>query len=147
MDNAFNLSSTKIIQVIAEAEVMSIFFPRVGKALIVDTRYNPEAAPTVFVDEMAGSPQDRLDSIRRLRPQFKELAQLTLAPWVGSTRSFAEQGLLDAVVARFHSEGFPETADEARVAFHQMQRFERATLRALIEGDPQTTRTIFARQG
>lgn len=147
MDNAFNLSSTKIIQAIAEAEVMSIFFPRVGKALIVDTRHNPEAAPTVFVDEMAGSPQDRLDSIRRLRPQFKELAQLTLAPWVGSTQSFADQGILTAIISRLHDIGFPAVADEATAAFRLLQRAERATLRALIEGDPQTTRTIFARQG
>lgn len=147
MDNAFNLSSAKIIHAIAEAEVMSIFFPRVGKALIVDTRHNPEAPPTVFVDEMAGSPQERLDSIRRRRPQFKDLAQLTLAPWVGSTQRFEEQGILEAITVRFHAAGFPEIADEARAAFRQLRRAERDVLRGLIAGDPQTTRTVWARRG
>jgi hypothetical protein len=146
MDNAFNLSSTKIIRALAEAEVMSIFFPHAGKALIIDTRHDAENGPAVFVDEMVGSPEERLQSIRRLRPQFKELAQLTLAPWFGSTRTFAEQGILEAIVERFHALGFPGTADEAMTAFRQLRRAETATLRDLITGDPQTTRTVWARQ-
>jgi hypothetical protein len=146
MDNAFNLSSTKIIRALAEAEVMSIFFPRVGKALVVDTRHDSENGPAVFVDEMVSSPEERLQSIRRLRPQFKELAQLTLAPWVGSTRSFTEQGILEAIVERLHALGFPDAADEAMAAFRQMRQAERATLRDLITGDAQTTRSLWARQ-
>lgn len=147
MDNAFNLSSNKIIRALAEAEVMSIFFPHAGKALIVDTRHDAENGPAVFVDEMVGSPEERLQSIRRLRPQFKELAQLTLAPWFGSTRTFAAQGILEAIVERLHALGFPDAADGAMAAFRQLRRAEQATLRDLISGDPQTTRTVWSRHG
>jgi hypothetical protein len=146
MDNAFNLSSTRIIRALAEAEVMSIFFPRVGKALIMDTRHDAENGPAVFLDEMVGSPEERLQSIRRLRPQFRELAQLTLAPWIGSTRSFADQGILEAIVERFHALGFPEAADDAMATFRQLRRAEHATMRDLIAGDPQTTRTVWSRR-
>jgi hypothetical protein len=145
MDNAFNLSSNKIIRALAEAEVMSIFFPRIGKAFIVDTRHDAENGPAVFVDEMVSSPEERLQSIRRQRPQFKELAQLTLAPWFGSTRTFAEQGILGAIVERLHALGFPDAAEEAAEAFRSLRRAEHSTLRDLIVGDPQTTRTVWAR--
>lgn len=145
MDNAYNISSTKIINALGEAEVMSIFFPRVGKALIVDTRHNAEHGPVMLIDEMVGSADERLQSVRRLRPEFTELAQLTLAPWMGSTRAFAEQGILDAIVARFHAMGFHDAADEALIVFQRLCRHEMHVMRDLIGGDAQTTHTIWAR--
>ena len=146
MDNPYNISSAKIINALGEAEVMSIFFPRVGKALIVDTRHNAEHGPVVLIDEMVGSAEERLRSVRRLRPEFTEIAQLTLAPWMGSTRAFAEQGINDAIVARFHAMGFHDAADEALIVFQRLRRHETHVMRDLIGGDAQTTRTIWARK-
>src|SRR5436305_203654 len=91
MDNAYNISSSKIIRALAEAEVMSIYFPRVGKALIVDARHDAENGPVIVLDDMVGSAQERLRSVQRLRPGFKDLGQLTLAPWIGSIGAFEEQ--------------------------------------------------------
>lgn len=145
MDNAYNISSAKIISALAEAEVMSIFFPRVGKALIVDTRHNTDHGPVVLIDDMVGSAEERLQSVRRLRPEFTEIAQLTLAPWIGSTRAFAEQGILEAIVARFHAMGFHDAADEAMTVFQRLRRHESQVMRDLVAGDAQTTRTIWAR--
>lgn len=145
MDNAYNPASSKIIRALTEAEVMSIYFPWVGKAYIVDTRHNLENGPAVLLDDMAGSPEERLRSIQRLRPQFERIGQLTLAPWIGSTRSFAERGVLDAVVERFQTLGFPDTAQAARTTFRALRREERAMLLDLVAGNPRTTRTIWAR--
>lgn len=145
MDNAYNISSAKIIRALAEAEVMSIFFPQVGKALIVDTRHDAEHGPVVLIDEMVSSAEERLQSVRRLRPEFKEIAQLTLAPWLGSTRAFAEQGILEAIVERFHAMGYHDAANEAMTVFQHLRRHERRVMRDLVSGDPQTTRTVWAR--
>lgn len=146
MDNAYNISSAKIISALGEAEVMSIFFPRVGKALIVDTRHNADHGPVVLIDDMVGSAEERLQSVRRLRPEFTEIAQLTLAPWIGSTRAFAEQGILDAIVARFHAMGFHDAADDAITVFQRLKRHETQVMRDLVAGDAQTTRTIWSRR-
>ncbi len=147
MDNAYNISSGKIIRALAEAEVMSLFFPRVGKALIVDTRHNAAHGPVVLIDEMVSSAEERLQSVRRLRPEFTDIGQLTLAPWLGSTRSFAEQGILEAIVERFQALGFPDAANEAIAVFDELRRHERQVLRDLIFGDAQTTRALWVRQG
>ena len=147
MDNAFNISSTKIIRALSEAEVMSIFFPQVGKALIVDTRHDADHGPVMLIDEMVGSAEERLQSIRRLRPEFTEIGQLTLAPWLGSTQSFIDKGILGAIIDRFHAMGFHAAADDAIIAFESLRRHERALLRDLIAGNPQVTRTLWARQG
>ncbi|MHB8646723.1 MAG: hypothetical protein ACYDAR_13115 [Thermomicrobiales bacterium] len=146
MDNAYNISSTKIIHALAEAEVMSIFFPRIGKALIVDTRHDAEHGPVVLLDTMVGSAEERLQSVRRLRPEFTAIAQLTLAPWLGSTRAFIEQGIFDAIVERFRAMGFPEEAEAASIAIKELRRYERRVTLDLIAGDAQTTRTLWTRQ-
>jgi len=145
MDNAYNISSGKIIRALAEAEVMSIFFPRVGKALIVDTRHDADHGPVVLIDDMVGSAEERLQSVRRLRPEFTEIAQLTLAPWLGSTRAFAEQGIFDAIVERFRAMGFLDAANGAMRAFRELRRQERRVMLDLIAGEAQTTRTLWVR--
>lgn len=146
MDNAYNISSGKIIRALAEAEVMSIFFPRVGKALIVDTRHDADRGPVVLMDDMVGSAEERLQSVRRLRPEFTEIAQLTLAPWLGSTRAFAEQGILEAIIRRFQALGFHGEADDVTRAFNALRRQERRMTLDLIAGEAQTTRTLWARK-
>ncbi|MCA1669629.1 MAG: hypothetical protein LC793_20015 [Thermomicrobia bacterium] len=146
MDNAYNISSGKIIRALAEAEVMSIFFPRVGKALIVDTRHNADHGPVVLMDDMVSSAKERLQSVRRLRPEFTEIAQLTLAPWLGSTRAFAEQGIFDAIIERFRAMGFHDAAHDAICAFRELRRHERQMMLDLIAGETQTTRTLWSRR-
>ena len=71
----------RVIQNVSEAEVMSVFFPTFRRALIIDTRSNESVGPFVRLMPMARSPQDRMRSIRRLRPQFPRPANLTLIPW------------------------------------------------------------------
>ncbi|MDQ2786752.1 MAG: hypothetical protein M3Y58_17320 [Chloroflexota bacterium] len=145
MDNAYNISSSKIIRALAEAEVMSIFFPRIGKALIVDTRHDAAHGPVVLMDGMVGSADERLQSVRRLRPEFTAIAQLTLAPWLGSTRAFAEQGIFDAIVERFRGMGFHDAAEDAIGTFRELRRHERQMMLDLIAGERQTTRTLWVR--
>lgn len=146
MDNAYDVPSDRIIRALAEAEVMSIFFPRVRKALIVDTRHDADHGPVVLMDDMVGSAEERWQSVRRLRPEFTAIAQLTLAPWFGSTRAFAEQGIFDAIVARFRTMGFDAAAHDAIRTFREIRRHERQMMLDLIAGETQTTRTLWARK-
>jgi len=143
MDYPFNLASDKIIRHLTDAEVMSIFFPRLGKTLIVDARHNYENGPVMLLDGMVRTPEERLRSIRRLRPQFEQLGQLTLAPWAGSTRSFIERGILDAITTRFEAMGFTEAANAAHDTFRELRGIEREIMRNLVTGDPRTTRTLW----
>ena len=149
MDNSFDFDvvGDKIIRHLSEDEVMTIFFPRVGKSLIVDARHDMENGPAVLLDDMVASPEERLQSIRRLRPQFGKPGQLTLAPWFGGVRAFAERGVLDTIVSRFDAMGFPDAAAAATDAFRTLRRTERDLLLDLIAGNPRSTRTYWQRGG
>ncbi len=97
----------------------------------------------MLLDGMVQTPEERLRSIRRLRPQFEQLGQLTLAPWAGSTRSFIERGILDTITTRFETMGYAEAANAAHDTFRELRRIEREIMRDLVTGDPRTTRTLW----
>ena len=68
MEGNFLFEIDEVLRNVQEAEVMSIFFPSFRRSLIIDTRSNTDDGPMVRLMPMASSPQDRLRSIRKLRP-------------------------------------------------------------------------------
>lgn len=125
----------QVLMAVKSAEVLSIFFPRVGRSLILDCRKSNESEPVVMVDGMVESPEARLNSFRRLRPGLPLPQQLTLAPWPGAVRVFAEVGLLDALVGRCRDEGGEALAAQAEEQFAELRRLEQEAMRSLVRGD------------
>jgi hypothetical protein len=125
----------QVLMAVKGAEVLSIFFPRVGRSLILDSRRLETDGPAVILDGMVESPEARLQSFQRLRPGLPLPTQLTLAPWPGAVRVFAEFGLLDAFVGRCRDEGGEELAVQASEKFEELRRLERDGLRSLVRGN------------
>jgi hypothetical protein len=89
----------------------------------------------VILDGMVESPEARLQSFQRLRPGLPLPAQLTLAPWPGAIRVFAEVGLQEAFIDRCRDEGGDDMAERAKAHFAELRRLEREALRSLVRGD------------
>ncbi|MGH2561708.1 MAG: hypothetical protein ACRDJH_21795, partial [Thermomicrobiales bacterium] len=60
--------SDQVIEAVRVSEVLSIFFLRVGRSLIVDTRRHGNGGPAILLDGMVATPEERLASFDRLRP-------------------------------------------------------------------------------
>lgn len=116
------------------AEVMSVFFVRVGRSLILDMRREGLTGPAAMLDDIVSTPQARLHSFRRLRPGLPLPERLTLAPWTSAIRDFEQQGLLEALLERCRSEGGEELRRTAAEAYHQLEILERKYLRDLVRG-------------
>ncbi len=138
MDNPIDQGHERLIKAILSVEVLNIFFPWLGQSLILDARHSPEAPPAVILDPMVGSPEARLRSFARLRPQLPIPDRLAVAPWIGSMRAFAETGVYGAIVERVRTLGYPELVADADSAFRHLIRLERAALRGLIAGETST---------
>ena len=52
MDNHFFDELDEVRESIQEAEVLSLFFPYFGKAILLDTRSNETNGPTILLTEM-----------------------------------------------------------------------------------------------
>ena len=124
----------RMLDALRTAEVMSVFFVRVGRSLILDMRREGLTGPAALLDDIVSTPQARLHSFRRLRPGLPLPERLTLAPWTSAIRDFEQQGLLDALLERCRLEGGDELHEAAARAYRQLEILERKYLRDLVRG-------------
>ena len=134
MEGNFLFDIDQVIQNVSEAEVMSVFFPTFRRALIIDTRSNESVGPFVRLMPMARSPQDRMRSIRRMRPQFPRPANLTLIPWQRYVDSLVESGVWDQIVDRVRQSGDESAVSSCAKALSELRQMERDELVSAITG-------------
>ena len=135
MEGNFLFEIDEVLRYVQEAEVMSIFFPSFRRALIIDTRSNTDDGPMVRLMPMASSPQDRVRSIRKLRPGFPRLQNLTLIPWQRYVDSLVNLGVWEKIVKRIEESGDPKAIQACDAALTELRRLERQELVAAISGD------------
>lgn len=143
VDNAFDLYHERIIAAIRTGDVVCVFFPRLSRTLIVDFRHAIEIPPAVFVEHMVSNARERLDSIKRLRPQLPLPDEVKLAPWMGFVRSLEDTGVLNALETRLRETNDARVVAALHRALADLRRVERDALRALVRGE--TTRTLWQR--
>ena len=135
MDDDFVYDLDELMENIDNAEVMSLFFPTFRRAVIIDTRTNDEEGAMVRIMPMVASPQERLRAIRRLRPNFPRLRNLTLIPWPRYVDSLVSLGVWDRVVRRFQEAGQEEAAAACESVLEELRRLERSELASVVRGE------------
>ena len=135
MEGNFLFEIDEVLRNVQEAQVMSIFFPSFRRSLIIDTRSNTDDGPMVQLMPMASSPQDRVRSIRKLRPGFPRLQNLTLIPWQRYVDSLVNLGVWEKIVKRIEESGDPKATQACDAALTELRRLERQELVAAISGD------------
>ena len=135
MDGDFVLDIEDVIESVERAEVMSLFFPTFGKAVVIDTRSTDTQGPMVRIMPMVASPQERLRSLRRLRPGFPRVRGLTVVPWPRYVDSLVTLGVWDRVVQRFAKAGQDGSVAECEGILSELRMLEKAELSAVVQGD------------
>ena len=100
LDSGIELDLERVVQNIDEADVITIYFPLLGKTLILDTRRNEHAGPLITLVPIAQDSIDRYRSFRRLRPSFPRPESISMIPWTHRIDSLARLGIWSHVVAR-----------------------------------------------
>ena len=131
--DAFETYQDRILEAVRHAAVVSLFFPQLGKALILDMRSGADG-PALLLDDMVQSPRARLASFRRLRPGLPVPERLTLAAWHGGVRALADAGVLEAVLERCKLEGGTELVDRAQTLYRRLLALEAGAMRDLVRG-------------
>lgn len=113
----------KILRSILGADVIYVAFPRFQHALVVDLRRSGEELPTMLVTKLDLMPDQQAATVQRLRPGSPALEEFASVAWGGSTRAFAEQGMLPAILNRLPA----ENTQDAMAVFEQLRDAERTT--------------------
>ncbi len=143
MDNAFELYHDRIIEAIEQGDVVCLFFPRLGKTLILDPRSTDDIPPAIFIENMVSTPRERLESLRRLRPEFPLPEEMRLAPWFGFVGSLDDAGVTKALLRRCNEAGDLRMVRACTAALRELRQIERGVLRAIIRGE--SSRTLWQR--
>jgi len=134
MDGEFVLNMDEVIESVENADVMSLYFPALSKAVVIDTRTNETDGPMITLLPMAASPEERLRSLRRLRPGFPRVSELTVVEWTRYVDSLATLGVWDRIVQRFAESGQDNAVGACEVVLGELRRLERAELAAAVLG-------------
>ena len=145
MDDDFAYGVDEVMESIDKAKVLSVFFPRLRRALVIDTRRNETTGPMVRLMQMVASPQERLRSIRRLRPGFPRLRSLTLIPWARYVDSLVELGVWERLMQRLRDSGSEEGVLACDAVLDELRRLEKAELGAVVLG--KNYHTIWSARG
>ena len=135
MDGDFEQDLREAMKKIDDAEVVSLFFPTLRKAVVIDTRSNETDGPMIRIMPMVASPQERVRSITKLRREFPRDKNLTLIPWPRYDDSLANLGVWDRVVMRLEDSGFKEAVTACQQVLEDLRRLEKTELASVVRGE------------
>jgi hypothetical protein len=135
----------QVLSTIDEAEVVTIFFPNLAKALVVDARINLEEKPLIKVVNQVNSMEERMASIEKMRPALGRIRSIAGIPWTKSIRSIGENDIMDRIEQRLTNAGLDIFAAQAACAeaFTKLKEFERTQWVDLIKGTSPFYKTIW----
>jgi MinD-like ATPase involved in chromosome partitioning or flagellar assembly len=136
---------SQVLTTIDEAEVLTIFFPNLAKALIVDVRRNFEEGAMVKVVNQVNSMEERMAAIEKMRPNMGRVRSIAGIPWTKSIRTLRENGVVERLQQRLTGNG--EAYDRAGIliedAYRRLQEIEQAQWVDLIKGTNPLYRNIW----
>ena len=135
MDSDFRLDISEVNRAVDSAEVVAIYFPLLRKTLLMDTRTSGLDGPMVKVVPMAASPEERFQSLRRLRPRFPRPESITIVPWAGYVASLERLGVWEHIVRRFAEAGDPALVRQCKACLEELAQAEHTEVRRAIRGE------------
>lgn len=145
MDGNYKHDLDLIFRHVGNSEVFAVFFPHLRKSLVVDMRpsKDDDGAPLIKVMPLARSANERIRTLKRLRPGLPRANHFTAIPWVAYVRNLITSGVWTKVMDRIKAANSPKAEAEALEAIEQLMQFERQEMAALITG--QEYETIWSR--
>jgi len=110
-----------IIRAVRAADTAYIAFPRLQRALVVDFRQGENQQPAALVAGLGFTVEEQRAAVENLRPGLPPIERFVATVWGGSTRAFAEQGILPAILDRLP----PQYMPEVMAAIEELQAVER----------------------
>ena len=141
LDSDSQIDLDRVVQNIDEADVITIYFPLLGKTLILDTRRNENTGPLITIVPIATDSVARYQSFRKLRPSFPRPQSISMIPWSRRIESLTRLGIWSHVMDRVKDltpdyRSFVEAAD---LCLHELRELEMLELLRAVSGEQYQT--------
>ena len=145
MDSDFRFDVAEVNRSIDAADVIALYFPLLRKTLLMDFRINDVDGALIKVVPMANTPEERFQSLLKMRPRFGRPESITIIPWVKYARSLVGMGIWEHVVRRFADAGSPEAVRDCDKCIAELERLERKEIHRALTGE--NYETIWGKRG
>ena len=135
MNGDFRVDMDEISRNIQRAEIVCLYFPLLRKTLVVDLRTDVEDPPIVRLMPMANSIEERVRSLRKLRPRFPQPEKVAILPWPKYVDSLVRLGIWDMLVERCASTGDRSSVKSCSDILDELRSLEQAEMAAVITGE------------
>ena len=102
MEVGYGEEINEVFKYIKNSEVITVFFPKLGRSLVMDLRTTSASGPMIKIMPMTNSISERIETIKNLRPSFPKAKEIVVVPWVGYVQVLKSSGLwkhlLDEIV-------------------------------------------------
>ena len=126
-----------MISAIDDAEVISLFFPLLRRALVIDARSTPDLPPFIGLMPQVSSVEERIAMIEAQRLELGKIRAVLAVPWLRSVRELGERGIVSVLVDRLAKSGLSPEASRPRLekALDRLWRIERLAFASMIRGE------------
>lgn len=126
---------------ISESEIVTIFFPLLRRALVIDARHNEQVGPAIKVMPQVSSMEERIRIIEKMRPELGKVHSILGVPWMKSVRNLREHGVTPRLIDRLIHAGMalPVAEHALGKAIKQLWRLERLHFERMIRGEGYAT--------
>ena len=122
LDSDYRIDVSEVIRNIDGAEVIALYFPLLRKTLLMDLRTNEIDGAMIRVVPMANTPEERFQSLVKMRPRFRKPDSIVIIPWPKYVASIVDLGIWDHVVRRYAETGSPSTVRECERCLRESVR-------------------------
>jgi hypothetical protein len=139
LDSDYRIDVSEVNRNIDVADVIALYFPLLRKTLLMDMRASDVEGPMIRVVPMANTPEERFQSLLKMRPRFGRPESITIIPWPKYAMSLIDLGIWERIVRRFADTGSPEAVRECDRCHAELVKLEREELRRAITGEQYET--------
>lgn len=135
MDAEYHFDIAEILDSIARAEVVTLFFPLIRRTILVDMRHDEREIPMVQLVPMVNSVDERFRYLKKTRPSLGRPESIVFVPWPKYARSLERLGILEALSKRFTAEGYPQLTEQLGPIYRELCGAESEELRRAVLGE------------
>lgn len=137
-ENGLNLDLDQVLEALRACDVMVLGFMHLSPRVLFDMRPGP-GGPLFRVVAPVGTPQERFQQLRKLRPGIGDPKQYLFLQWPLGLGSLLEMGVWERIVDRCR-EAAPDIADDDCAAIlDRLERLDRKETREALRGDSYRT--------
>ena len=145
MSDDFGVDLDEVFKVIDNAEVLVVRLQTTGKRILVDFRIDAENPPFIGLVPRATSIEERIRSVKQLRPSFPYPEKFMSFHWQRTVPLLDVSGVWQHLAERLERVGGEAAAEAATRVYRELLDEERAQVVGAIRGSDEW-QTIWQRE-